>query len=273
MGLQGMRQPTGGSTPLSVLFPAAMEAAANQNLITDQVSVTAKEPKGAQVPITTIVPYTPPEATPAQQGSEESIGGLEDTGESEGTKGIIPEATELPTDVAPIDQGVQRTLRLWAKGNDVRMLQRQLTALGFKTGKADGVYGTKTYGAVKRFQKAYGLKQDGIVGTETRLRLQELGVEIPLYYNYEAQFPEGFTRKLSIGLEGADVRLLQTELINQGYLEGYADEVFGKKTRTAVRKFQRAHELMVDGVAGVDTIRLLLYGDALRPESLDIDTK
>lgn len=253
MGLQGMRQPTGIGTPLTELIPTNVETIATTNSMVDQMIVALKEPKGAQVPITDLVPYTPSADAVAQQGDD----GEESKGETEGAEGIEPNPTEIPADAVQSDLGVQRILKLWAKGSDVRVLQKELTALGFKTGKADGVFGTKTYGAVRRFQKAYGLKQDGIVGEETRYMLQQLGVEIPLYYAYEAQFPEGFTRKLSMGTEGTDVRLLQTELIKQGYLEGYADQVYGKKTRAAVRKFQREHELMVDGVAGVDTLRLL----------------
>jgi peptidoglycan hydrolase-like protein with peptidoglycan-binding domain len=166
------------------------------------------------------------------------------------------------TETAPPDpsgnQGTHRTLKLWSKGGDVRALQRQLTELGFATGKADGVYGNKTFNAVKKFQKRYGLVADGVVGAETRGKLLELGVEIPLYYAYEAEFPEGFTRKLMMGKEGMDVRMLQLRLIELGYLEeGGADQVFGKKTRAAVRRFQRENEMMADGVAGVDTLRLL----------------
>ena len=46
-------------------------------------------------------------------------------------------------------------------------VQRALVALGFKIGKADGVFGAKTANAIKRFQKNHRLEADGIVGPRT----------------------------------------------------------------------------------------------------------
>jgi len=180
-----------------------------------------------------------------------SVGSPQEDAQSSGSSEVFEQTDP------PIGQGTQRTLKLWSKGSDVRALQQQLTELGFSTGKADGVYGNKTYNSVKKFQKRNDLKVDGVVGTETLQKLSEFGVEIPLYFAYEAEFPPGFSRKLSMGKEGMDVLTLQERLIELRYLEGNADQVFGKKTRAAVRKFQREHDMMVDGVAGVETLRLL----------------
>ena len=57
-----------------------------------------------------------------------------------------------------------RTLKKGCKGDDVRLLQTKLNSLGYDCGNADGDFGTKTDKAVKKFQKAKGLTQDGIVG-------------------------------------------------------------------------------------------------------------
>jgi peptidoglycan hydrolase-like protein with peptidoglycan-binding domain len=46
-------------------------------------------------------------------------------------------------------------------------VQRALLALGFKIGRADGVYGQKTRNAVARFQRNHDLEADGIVGPKT----------------------------------------------------------------------------------------------------------
>jgi hypothetical protein len=63
-----------------------------------------------------------------------------------------------------------RELRLtnpYMRGDDVRELQRALKEQGYDPGQIDGIFGKKTERAVKRFQKASGLKADGIAGKRT----------------------------------------------------------------------------------------------------------
>ena len=55
----------------------------------------------------------------------------------------------------------------YMRGEDVRALQTALKAHGFDPGQVDGVFGKKTERAVRRFQKANGLKVDGIAGKKT----------------------------------------------------------------------------------------------------------
>lgn len=56
------------------------------------------------------------------------------------------------------------------QGDDVKALQRALSAAGFPLG-ADGDFGPKTDAAVRAFQRAKGLRPDGKVGPATRARL------------------------------------------------------------------------------------------------------
>jgi N-acetylmuramoyl-L-alanine amidase len=60
------------------------------------------------------------------------------------------------------------------RGDDVRALQRNLNALGFETGREDGVFGATTESAVRQFQRNIGDEPDGIVGPETVLALERL---------------------------------------------------------------------------------------------------
>lgn len=53
---------------------------------------------------------------------------------------------------------------------------------------------------------------------------------------------------------GSEVRAIQTRLSNWGYYNGAIDGVYGSKTVTAVKKFQRAHGLTDDGIAGPATL-------------------
>ncbi len=77
-----------------------------------------------------------------------------------------------------------------------------------------------------------------------------------------AQFPQyafGLeSTTLFNGSRGEEVRELQQALIDLGYLKGKADGVFGNNTENAVRSFQKANKLSVDGLAGKTTRKLIL---------------
>ncbi len=58
-------------------------------------------------------------------------------------------------------------------GAEVIEIQRRLKQWGYYDGPIDGIYGYKTYMAVRYFQAKNGLKVDGIAGSET---LRALGI-------------------------------------------------------------------------------------------------
>lgn len=65
-------------------------------------------------------------------------------------------------------------LRKGSKGEDVRILQKNLKALGyFKYGMVTTTFGMITESAVKAFQSNNGLKADGIVGAITLSKIDE----------------------------------------------------------------------------------------------------
>ena len=57
------------------------------------------------------------------------------------------------------------------RGEDVRWAQQRLNELGYGCGKADGIFGQGTDKAVKTFQGANGLSQDGDIGPKTWAKL------------------------------------------------------------------------------------------------------
>ena len=67
------------------------------------------------------------------------------------------------------------------------------------------------------------------------------------------------------GSRGESVRHVQSLLIEQGYLEDGADGVCGPNTVAAIRKFQQANQLTVDGICGDGTYRVLSGGKAYEP--------
>ena len=60
-----------------------------------------------------------------------------------------------------------------SRGEEVKQIQSKLKSWGYYSGNVDGIYGSKTYQAVKKFQQKNNLKVDGIAGSET---LKALGI-------------------------------------------------------------------------------------------------
>lgn len=58
-------------------------------------------------------------------------------------------------------------------GDEVKQIQTKLKRWGYYDGNIDGIYGSKTVAAVKKFQKTNGLTVDGIAGSQT---LAALGI-------------------------------------------------------------------------------------------------
>ena len=119
----------------------------------------------------------------------------------------------------------------------VRTLQRRLAGTGFASGPIDGRYGPRTEQAVRSFQAAHGLGVDGIAGPLTLAALSRPSV---------ALYPgAGYA-----GRGSARVRVLQRRLAGAGFASGPIDGRYGPRTEQAVRSFQAAHGLGVDGIAG-----------------------
>ncbi len=102
--------------------------------------------------------------------------------------------------------------------------------------------------AVRAFQQQRGLIVDGIVGAVTLRSLNDarwrIGDRMLAY-------------SLSAPMTGDDVLALQERLAELGYNTGQTDGVFGPKTDSCVREFQRDRGLPDDGVFGPDTFKEL----------------
>jgi N-acetylmuramoyl-L-alanine amidase len=63
-------------------------------------------------------------------------------------------------------------------GDDVRELQERLLEMGYDLGRADGILGQRTAGALARFQREVGLVPDGMCGPQTIAALRRLGRKV-----------------------------------------------------------------------------------------------
>ena len=69
----------------------------------------------------------------------------------------------------PVPEPTFPTIRRGSRGQYVTLAQTKLIQQGYDVGKsgADGIYGSATEAAVKRYQADHGLKADGIIGPAT----------------------------------------------------------------------------------------------------------
>jgi N-acetylmuramoyl-L-alanine amidase len=66
-----------------------------------------------------------------------------------------------------------RSLVRGSTGGDVYELQGRLKHLGYYHGPIDGIFGWRTYWAVRNFQYRFGIRADGIVGQKTKEKLYQ----------------------------------------------------------------------------------------------------
>ncbi|MBO5887460.1 MAG: peptidoglycan-binding protein [Bacteroidaceae bacterium] len=75
---------------------------------------------------------------------------------------------------------IKKTLRFGSTGEEVKVLQQALVDLGYSLDKfgVDGIIGSETTAAIKKFQESVGLVANGVVGEETLEALKKAGVTI-----------------------------------------------------------------------------------------------
>lgn len=131
-------------------------------------------------------------------------------------------------------------------GPRVIQIQRLLQRHGQRL-HVDGWFGQETADAVKRFQRAHGLRADGIVGPATSVALHRAPRTVRTVRTVGVQ---------QYNASGSEVSAIQRALRRAGHpitVDGH----FGKETEVAVARFQRAHGLYPDGVVGPKTWRAL----------------
>lgn len=185
---------------------------------------------------------------------------------------VAPSATPTPASVSDGARYLERGMR----GGDVLALQKFLNRFGFTIstvgpgapGQETGYFGLATERAIQGFQKAADITPVGRVGpqTEAFMRRVENGEVLPpvpenivLPVKKEPESVRGivqagggtigFSRPLSVGSQGEDVRELQKFLNNQGFIiaktgpgsPGNETTDFSAETASALVRFQDAY--------------------------------
>ena len=111
-----------------------------------------------------------------------------------------------------------RTLYLrmpYFHGHDVVELQHALGALGFPSGRQDGIFGAYTEDAVRKFQRNMGLPSDGIVGAFTFAAIRNLHHSWEGKKSISMQLNLGFARAADV-LEKNALCLFGTDEFTRG---------------------------------------------------------
>ena len=161
---------------------------------------------------------------------------------------VTPSPTPIPT--TPPEATKDITLQYGDQSEEVTTLQNRLMDLGYlDLDEPTDYFGPATKSALELFQRQHELEQDGVAGYETQV----------LLYSDEAQH---YT--ITFGTTGDDVKAVQRQLIDLGYLAaGNATGYYGDKTTEAVKAFQKANSLTVDGLTGTQTLERLYSPDAI----------
>jgi peptidoglycan hydrolase-like protein with peptidoglycan-binding domain len=199
-------------------------------------AVSEPTPTATVIATATPEPTDEPVATPEVTATDEP----ESTEPAE-----TPEAT-TPSDFKTLKAGATND------GETVKKVQQRLVDLHYlpypeKDSEGKGVV-TTTYGsmcakAVTKFQERNGIKQTGQCDKAT-------------YDKLMSDKATAYTMKEKDQLD--IVKSIQEALIKKGYLKGKVTGYCGTDTVAAIKAFQKANNLTVDGQAGTKTLQLLL---------------
>lgn len=146
----------------------------------------------------------------------------------------------------------------------VRDVQRSLGSRGYDPGAVDGVYGSGTEAALRRFQRDQNMASSGQIDAPTLMALgltnqagapQRSGAAYtPTNQRQGAPVDQ---RQGAMALPSGQVRDVQQGLADRGYDAGPVDGQMGPRTRQALRDFQRDRNLQASGQPDQRTLAAL----------------
>lgn len=161
---------------------------------------------------------------------------------------------------APVDGSADAAAAAEAKLGITRSqrvaVQRELTRLGYSTGGTDGAWGRNTRNAIATWQRDRKEKVTGYV-TEAQLKVLLRGAVVvpPDEVDPGALAPAEIEAALK--LTRAQRTTIQKQLIVLGYDAGVADGLWGAKTRTAIKSWQKANKKTQTGYVTASQVKLI----------------
>ncbi|CAM3965686.1 peptidoglycan-binding protein [Alkalicoccus chagannorensis] len=157
-----------------------------------------------------------------------------------------------------------QTLRSGMQNSSVSALQEELKERGHYDYRVTGVFGPLTEQAVRSFQQSENLQVDGIAGQQTFGALRTESAPSTRTGEASADREAIAERTLQTistgqvlrpGTSGTSVTRLQTALHKLGFYDHeHATGSYNQATQRAVRNYQNARGLTVDGLAGPQTL-------------------
>ena len=218
---------------LAIALPGKQESADAQQQL---AAFANEETQTAAFDSGTVDPYANNEAAPETQA---------DTPQT--VDGTTPQTADGTTPQSGAIT-LAEELKAGDDGELISSIQARLMELGYMdSDEPTQHFGPLTQSALKAFQRHNGLADDGICGQTT----------YDILLNQDAK-----VYVMQLGDSGPDVEGVQQRLYELGYIDNKANiqGVFGDKTVTAVKLFQKKNELTADGKVGDHTLEML-YGE------------
>lgn len=204
----------------------------------------------------------------------------------------IVDKVETPVINTPVATTPQPTQSQYDKAkeyNKARCLeiQQKLNKIGYSLAE-DNIYGSATHSAIGNYQGKNGLTVDYLMGSASFKKLDsiiaskntatskgddwirrlqdECNKQGFRDKNGNKLSEDGILGEMTIsampvikkGTRGNITKLVQELLVSKGYDTGGVDGIAGGKTESAIRNYQRARNISVDGCFGKDSLRV--YG-------------
>lgn len=149
------------------------------------------------------------------------------------------------------------------RDSNISKIQQKLKDLLFNPGAIDSWFGKGTEEAIKVFQKANGLTQDGVVGPQTWSMMfcgtPPAGAGTGGSSAHVCDWPNTYFQLKTPIMKSSAIGRIQTALNSKGYKAGSVDNSFGPTTKAAVVAFQKKNGLTADGVVGQKTWHQLFH--------------